>query len=129
MFLLLVRTVIIFLHKNQTKNKVNTQPSCSMADQLHGPNKTLWNKSGGPSCPLWYSSQSELRIHPLLPDYGASHIIIISSYDALPCNSKWIDWFIIFQVEDVVVTVPFPKQVLNVNLTPSGEVCICYVIQ
>ena len=50
-----------------------------------------------------------------------------SSYDALPCNSKWIDWFIIFQVEDVVVTVPFPKQVLNVNLTPSGEVSICYM--
>ena len=28
--------------------------------------------------------------------------------------------FVDFQVEDVVVTVPFPKQVLNVNLTPSG---------
>ena len=24
------------------------------------------------------------------------------------------------------MTVPFPKQVLNVNLTPSGEVSICY---
>ena len=52
--------------------------------------------------------------------------LAISSYDASPC--KWIDWFIIFQVEDVVVTVPFPKQVLNVNLTPSGKVSICYVI-
>ena len=44
-------------------------------------------------------------------------------------RTKCIDWFITFQVEDVVVTVPFPKQVLNVNLTPSGEVSICYVIQ
>ena len=69
------------------------------------------------------------QIHPLLPDYGASHNYSKSSYDALPCNSKWIGWFIIFQVEDVVVTVPFPKQVLNVNLTPSGEVSISYVIQ
>ena len=30
--------------------------------------------------------------------------------------------FVNFKVEDVVVTVPFPKQVLNVNLTPSGIV-------
>ena len=29
--------------------------------------------------------------------------------------------FISRKVDDVVVTVPFPKQVLNVNLTPSGE--------